>query len=103
MSLANFVNRKVGGITVTDEYYTGALQAAIEDSGINAAARTAAGGGDATFYDQTIFVQDISSATSSALNTATGIPTDITQADLLRPLAPRLSARTDSFRIRAYG
>jgi hypothetical protein len=33
----------------------------------------------------------------------TGIPGDITQADLLRPLAPRLAARSDTFRIRGYG
>jgi hypothetical protein len=33
----------------------------------------------------------------------TGIPGDITQADLLLPLAPRLAARSDSFRIRGYG
>ncbi len=35
--------------------------------------------------------------------TSTGIATDITQADLLLPLAPRLTARADTFRIRAYG
>ena len=33
----------------------------------------------------------------------TGIPGDITQADLLLPLAPRLAARSDTFRIRGYG
>ena len=35
--------------------------------------------------------------------TTEGIAGDIRQADLLRPLAPRLSARSDTFRIRAYG
>jgi len=33
----------------------------------------------------------------------TGIPGDITQANVLRPLAPRLTARSDTFRIRGYG
>ena len=35
--------------------------------------------------------------------TTTGIPGDITQANLLLPLAPRLNARSDTFRIRGYG
>jgi hypothetical protein len=35
--------------------------------------------------------------------TTEGIAGDIRQADILRALAPRLSARTDTFRIRAYG
>ena len=32
-----------------------------------------------------------------------GIAGSITQANVLRALAPRLSARSDTFRIRAYG
>ena len=32
-----------------------------------------------------------------------GIAGDIRQADLLRPLASRLTARSDTFRIRSYG
>jgi hypothetical protein len=35
--------------------------------------------------------------------TTEGIAGDIRQADVLRALAPRLSARTDTFRIRSYG
>lgn len=35
--------------------------------------------------------------------TTEGIAADIRQADVLRALAPRLSARSDTFRIRAYG
>ena len=36
-------------------------------------------------------------------NCATGVPTEINQANILLPLAPRLSARSDTFKIRAYG
>ena len=35
--------------------------------------------------------------------TTEGIAADIRQAEVLRALAPRLSARSDTFRIRAYG
>ena len=35
--------------------------------------------------------------------TTEGIAADIRQADVLRALAPRLSARTDTFRSVAYG
>ena len=35
--------------------------------------------------------------------TTEGIAADIRQAEVLRALAPRLSARTDTFRIRGYG
>ena len=36
-------------------------------------------------------------------NNATGVPLEVNQANILLPLAPRLSARSDTFRIRAYG
>ena len=41
--------------------------------------------------------------TTLAGNSATGIPGSVTQANVLRVLAPRLTARSDTFRIRAYG
>jgi hypothetical protein len=36
-------------------------------------------------------------------NNATGVPREVNQVNILLPLAPRLSARSDTFRIRAYG
>ena len=36
-------------------------------------------------------------------NNATGVPLEINQANILLPLAPKLSARTDTFKIRGYG
>eukprot|EP00903_Cladosiphon_okamuranus_P003967 g3965.t1 len=111
MSVSDFVNHKLGDLD-PDTSYTGALQAAIDlaadsGSGINAASRAAAANAaavdpaaasgtptyNATYYDSTIPVR----------KTTTGIPGDLTQAKLLLPLAPRLAARSDTFRIRAYG
>ena len=40
---------------------------------------------------------------ASGRNNATGVPLEINQANILLPLAPKLSARSDTFRIRAYG
>ena len=81
-SLAEFVNRRPGD----GEHVTrGALEAAIDRAGINRAvldpAHDLPGGG----------------------NTADGAPGVINQADLLVPLAPFLTVRGDTFRIRAYG
>ena len=36
-------------------------------------------------------------------NCATGVPLEVNQANILLPLAPKLSARSDTFKIRAYG
>ena len=81
----------------------GALQAAIEESGINSAVQSGAGG--TTFnYSSSAFADSMpSDKFPGTRHTTTGIYADITQADLLMPLAPRLAARSDTFRIRAYG
>ena len=101
MSLSDFVNHRVGPLN-SNTSYMGALQAAIEASGINAAVQAGAGG------TAPVYTGSISSFFPNPLpvgnrKTTTGIPGDITQADLLLPLAPRLSARSDTFRIRVYG
>ncbi len=104
MSLSDFINHKMGTVDATQSY-TGALQAALDleaarGSGINAASRAAAGG-TAPIYDPSGF--NSPPVLGSGTMVTTGIPGDITQADLLLPLAPRLAARSDSFRIRGYG
>ncbi len=81
-SIAEFINRRPG----TGELgQAGALQAALDRAEINKSAL------DATF--------DL----PATGNTADGAPGVITQADLLTPIAPILTARGDTFRIRAYG
>ncbi|MEX1048676.1 MAG: hypothetical protein WED15_04045 [Akkermansiaceae bacterium] len=99
MSLSDFVNHRVGTPKKNDTHYMGALQAAIEDAGINSSVRTAAGGVSPVHMPK--YFPD--PPPSGSRTTTTGIPGDITQADLLLPLASRLTARSDTFRIRAYG
>jgi hypothetical protein len=80
----------------------GALQAAIEAANINSAVKTGAGG-VAPVYTGVIANYLPDPGPVGSRKTTTGIPTDITQADVLLPLAPRLAARSDTFRIRGYG
>ena len=98
MSLSDFVNHRVG-TPKTDANYMGALQSAIDAAKINTSVQNGAGGGNPNYSNP--ILPDPGPVGSR--KTTTGIPTDITQADLLLPLAPRLAARSDTFRIRAYG
>lgn len=101
LSLAHFVNRSLQGpAEVVEE---GALQAAIDnadldtgDPGLNEGLR----GGDVTAADIDLDVPDESLFATHAFR---GAPGRLTQADLLSALGPVLSARSDTFRIRAYG
>lgn len=108
MSLSDFVNHRVGTPKTTANDM-GALQAAIEAANINSAVRAGAGGttpvyttpGAPAGSGAQYFMPG--NTTAGNRTTTTNIPTDITQAKLLEPLAPRLSARSDTFRIRSYG
>lgn len=101
MSLSDFVNHRVGPLN-SDTSYTGAIQSALDlahaSSGINSDSQNALGSTDPD-YTSGFYL----GAPPDSGKTTTGIPTDITQANILLPLAPRLSARSDTFRIRAYG
>jgi hypothetical protein len=104
VSLADFVNRALTNTTsaTTDLRLRGALAQSIEDAGINnrfhgtgelAAALPAVGtGGTAMPAPQA----------HDGL-TAQDLPGWVSQADLLQALGPVLSARSDTFVIRAYG
>ncbi len=102
MSLSDFVNHRVGTPKKSETHYMGALQAAIEEAGINGPVRSGSGG-IAPVYSGAITKYFPDPPPVGSRTTTTGIPGDITQADLLLPLAPRLAARSDTFRIRAYG
>ena len=82
-SLAEFVNRRPGG----DDHLAraGAVESAIRSAGINDA------------------VLDPQYDLHGSGNTADGAPGVISQVDLLTPLLPQLTARGDTFTIRAYG
>jgi hypothetical protein len=96
LNLSEFLNRRLS--TDSDLALSGALQSAIDDSGLNATA--AAGGmpgagvpgGAAMAFPK-----------ASSLNTAAGSPGWLMQADVLDPLGSVIVVRGDTFRIRGYG
>ena len=99
ISLGEFVNRRPG--TDTDLALRGALQAAIEHSGINE-----------IFNDNTLgrpvtndMINNYGLAFPQAITgwNAVAAPGYITQGDLLTAVGPYVSARSDTFRVRAYG
>ena len=112
MSLSDFVNRRVGN---DSRSYQGAIQEAIEQAGTNGNQTT----GIRDNTSETIpnyhlhtylfpFADDDADTNNTnnylgSRNNATGIPLEVNQANILLPLAPRLSARSDTFKIRAYG
>jgi hypothetical protein len=101
MSLSDFVNHRIG-TPKTAQNYMGALQAAIEAANINSAVEAGAGGVSPAYGSpMSNYLPDPGSTGNR--RTSTGIAMDITQAGLLLPLAPRLAARSDTFRIRGYG
>ncbi len=102
LNLADFVNRELTTSSVmSGEGETifpgkaGAIQAAIDSLAINS------GQHYNEAYDQGVtsaFYKD-----NVTTKTGVGTPQYLTQADVLTPLAPLLSARSDTFVIRAYG
>jgi type II secretory pathway pseudopilin PulG len=105
ISMSDFVNRR---LAEDETGRMGALQAAIERAGLNA-------GHNATYpldnraslpnyrhpdniADPTRMEQMVKPASQ-----AWGAPSYLTQADVLQVLGPALSARSDSFVVRAYG
>jgi hypothetical protein len=90
-SLAEFINRRPGDGELSR---SGALQAAIERSGIN----------KGVLDPQSQFTgASGANADAGSGNTADGAPGVITQSDLLTPILPQLCARGDTFLVRAYG
>jgi type II secretory pathway pseudopilin PulG len=89
-SLSEFVNRRVESGPLG---LKGALQTAIDRSGLNSAVRLG------TFDNARFFAGD----NVPDLNTAVGLPGWLTQADLLGPIASIITVRSDTFRIRGYG
>lgn len=107
LNLADFVNRRAAAEAdpspVHPHMKMGALEAAIQASGINNA-----------YYTETLGEKGLSSGKSELNNwvrdrverdskIAEGVTGYATQADLLSVIAPLLSARSDTFTIRSYG
>lgn len=90
-SLAAFVNRE---LTIGDTGRKGAIQAAIDAIGINE---------DVEYDDAYLGAANAFREDNVTAKTGVGVPQYLTQADVLTPLAPYLSVRSDTFIIRAYG
>ena len=117
-SLADFVNRRLVDPRspepgqLPEHAYTGPLQAAIDKS-INT--KLAAGtrlGEEANYTPKpesywqsgtTFFEDHLAGKTNGRSVQGAGTPGWLLQSDVLRPLAPILNARSDTFLIRAYG
>ena len=97
MSLSDFVNRR---ISTDNSSAQGALQEAIEQAGINSGIRENTSDTTPNYSD---YASIFPYADTGARNNATGIPLEINQANILLPIAPKLTARSDTFKIRAYG
>ena len=92
LSLADFVNRRVG--SNKELARAGALQSALDSSGVGLNKAFGTVGGAAARFAFPEAEQG---------HTSFGIPGIVKQADVLTPIAPVLSARSDSFIIRGYG
>ena len=104
MNLADFINRRIEN---SDFGNSGVLQTAIESVKLNDAIRQKTSTTPPTYdsSSQNYFPAAAANyaAYVGARNTGSGLPIEINQANILLPLAPRLSARSDTFKIRAYG
>jgi len=99
LSMAEFVNRRLG----TDETaQRGALQQAIDDSGLNNALASASNAGFEIPASKLADYKykNVSAGTGSS---AQGAPGYLTQADLLNVLGNAATPRSDTFTIRGYG
>ena len=95
LSLAEFVNRRVGsGPGPNGAHLRGMLQAAIDESDLNSNYLFE----QLADKDKFRFSQNI-----SLDRTGIGAPGYVTQADLLQPLAPFITVRSDTFVVRTYG
>lgn len=105
LSLSDFVNRR---LAENETGRMGALQAAIERAGLNADHHAAYPLDNRASLPDYRHPDNIRDATRmeqmlKPASKAWGAPTYLTQADVLQVLGPVLSARSDTFVIRAYG
>lgn len=83
VSMADFVNRRLSDED-EESSRAGVIQAAIDQSGLNS-------------------VLDFTAPATTPDARAAGGPWSLTQADILTPLGPTLTARSDTFLVKAYG
>ena len=101
-SMADFVNRRLGS---DDTAQRGALQQAIDDSGINKKFAATAGTNGAGFEipASKVTTYKYKNPPAGAGSSYQGAPGYLTQADVLSVLGNAATARSDTFTIRGYG
>ena len=105
LSLADFVNRRLRN---DDSGRSGTLQAAIDATGLNQSFRSSHPLNNQSSLPNYRHPDNIADPTRLEQtlkpdSMAWGIPGYLTQADVLQVIGSTLSARSDTFRIRAYG
>lgn len=101
LSLSEFVNRQIGSDPKLS--ISGAIQAAIDDSGINASFLN---GSVTPVRDQDVAdanVYGYNNPRAAVGNPAAGAPGWLSQGDIMRILEPGATVRGDTFVIRSYG
>ena len=96
LSLADFVNRRVG--TDKDLALSGAIQSALDADSVTINKVFRAGDRASKGSEAGLAFPEAERGAA-----AYGIPGYVKQADILTPIAPLLSARSDTFTIRGYG
>ncbi len=99
LSMAEFVNRRLGSGNTAQR---GALQQAIDDSGLNQKLAADANAGFEIPADK-VTSYKYANAAAGAGASYQGAPGYLTQADLLNVLGNAATARSDTFTIRGYG
>ncbi len=102
LSMAEFVNRQLGPPDATKKTLAGALQAAIDKSGVNIPAATGPAG---NFKIDAAKAGELSLQNAAALegDSTQGAPGYLMQADVLAVLGNTATVRSDTFKIRSCG
>jgi len=99
LSMAEFVNRRLGSSGPLTN--NGAIQAALDQSGINSIMVSTPAAQTITPADVAAYGWQNPGAVTG--NTGAGSPGEISQGDVLSAIGSFVSVRSDTFRIRAYG
>lgn len=100
LSMSEFVNRRLG--TAGDLSNKGALQAALDQSGLNVGT-SGMSNNSTPISPAEVGGFGWQNASTVTPNTGTGAPGEISQGDILSSIGAFTAVRSDTFRIRAYG
>ncbi len=106
LSMGDFLNRRLGPADSLTR--CGTIQAAIDKTPLNTAAKAAGAVVNATAPAEAnrvpnLIAANMKDASGDTWSTALGIPGYLMQQDIIQAIAPALAARSDSFLVRSYG